>query len=72
MNKGMWKLITAVTLAGGAIIALKNKKLAEENKKYCEKIVELSNDIPNTKEQDEELAEIEKREEVLASEDTEE
>lgn len=56
------KFVTALALAGMAAATAVAVVTHMQNKKYKEKIIELSNSIPNTPEQEAELEEIRKRE----------
>ena len=64
---GGGKLVTAFVLAGMAAATAFAVVTHMQNKKYKEKIIELSNNIPNTPEQEAELEEIRKREWAAAN-----
>ncbi|MGN0178178.1 MAG: hypothetical protein ACI4DY_01885 [Monoglobaceae bacterium] len=61
------KFVTALALAGMAAATAFAVVTHMQNKKYKEKIIELSNSIPNTPEQEAELEEIRKREWAAAN-----
>lgn len=64
---GGGKFVTALALAGMAAATAFAVVTHMQNKKYKEKIIELSNNIPNTPEQEAELEEIRKREWAAAN-----
>ena len=59
---GMWKAVAVILFAITAIMSVVAAMEKLKNRKYCEKITEMSKDIPNTKEQEEELRIIKERE----------
>lgn len=61
-KKGLWKVASIIfflAFIGTAVTAVMYKKKSD---KYRDTLIEISEQIPNTAEQDEELAEIRRRE----------
>lgn len=61
-KKGKWKLLAILFFIAFAVMTVKVIMLKKRNKEYCDMIVDLSDVYENTREQEEELAEIRKRE----------
>lgn len=62
MNKsGLWKLVAIVFFVAFAVMTLNVLSLKRKNKDYCDMIVDMSDGFKETKEQEEELAEIRRR-----------
>ncbi len=61
-KKGLWKVVSAIfflAFVGTAVTAFMYKKKSDN---YRDTLIEISEQIPNTDEQEEELAEIRRRE----------
>lgn len=61
-KKGMWKLLAIIFFIAFAAMTVKVVMLKKRNKEYCDMIVDLSDVYETTSEQEEELAEIRRRE----------
>lgn len=61
-KKGVWKLAAAVFFLAFVGMSAAAVMLKIKNNKYRDKLIEVSEQIPNTPEQEEELAEIRRRE----------
>ncbi len=61
-KKGMWKLLAIVFFLAFVAMTVKVIMLKKRNREYCDMIVDLSDVFENTREQEEELSEIRKRE----------
>ena len=61
-KKGKWKFLAIIFFMAFIAMTVKAIILKKRNKEYCDMIVDLSDVYETTREQEEELAEIRKRE----------
>ncbi len=69
---GCWKIAAGVLFVAFGIATVAAFFYRNDSKKYRDKIIEMSKDIPNTPEQEAELEEIKQREETAENTETEE
>lgn len=58
---GIWKLAAVIFFFAFIAMAMASLCLKKKNKEYCDTIVTMSENFPNTEEQEEKLSEIRKR-----------
>lgn len=58
---GVWKLAAVILFFAFVLMAMTSVCLKRQNKKYCKTIVKMSENFPNTKEQDKKLAELRRK-----------